>query len=89
MGSGAGNNYPCVCGGDGQMYVVDSRPTDYSIRRRRSCNTCGQRITTTETLASDQGNLGGNFYGDAVLFQRLDADTRAHLRRIIERLADD
>lgn len=31
--------------------VLDSRPRDYGVRRRRQCSACGHRFTTRETLA--------------------------------------
>ena len=31
--------------------VIDSRPTDLSVTRRRKCTNCGHRYTTYERLA--------------------------------------
>lgn len=41
------------CGG--KTDVVDSRPTDMGVRRRRQCFACGERFTTYEkmTIVSD------------------------------------
>ena len=36
----------------GESRVVDSRPTDDSIRRRRECDACQKRFTTYETVES-------------------------------------
>lgn len=38
-----------VCG-SGDSKVIDSRSTDYSIRRRRECLSCGFRFTTYEEI---------------------------------------
>ena len=41
---------PCpVCGEEGHK-VVDSRPSNLAIRRRRHCLSCGEMFTTYETL---------------------------------------
>ena len=36
----------------GGMIVLDSRPTENSVRRVRCCTNCGLRITTKEITAS-------------------------------------
>lgn len=33
---------------DGETRVVDSRPTQDNVRRRRQCLICGERFTTVE-----------------------------------------
>lgn len=38
-----------VCGG--QLIVIDSRPTEDSIHRRRKCVECGYRFSTIEVDA--------------------------------------
>ena len=37
----------CACGST-ETQVVDSRPTRYGIRRRRKCQGCGARFSTSE-----------------------------------------
>ena len=41
-----------------RTYVVDSRPTDYGVRRRRRCETCGKRFTTYEIRRPSAGREG-------------------------------
>lgn len=41
----------CKCGGDTK--VVDVRPADGKLRRRRSCMECGSRFNTFEILESE------------------------------------
>jgi transcriptional regulator NrdR family protein len=50
------NSFPCPkC--MGRMDVRDSRPTIYrskqAVRRRRRCNKCGFRVTTFESIGSE------------------------------------
>ena len=40
----------CPFCGFAESKVVDSRPSDGTIRRRRECLSCGGRFTTFETL---------------------------------------
>lgn len=40
----------CPQCGYAESKVVDSRPSDESIRRRRECLSCGRRFTTHETI---------------------------------------
>lgn len=37
---------------EASSHVVDTREVSSSIRRRRQCNTCGERFTTYERIAS-------------------------------------
>ena len=41
----------CPCGKSEDTVVKDSRPTMDRIRRRRICNTCGERFSTYEIIA--------------------------------------
>jgi transcriptional regulator NrdR family protein len=43
---------PCTCDCGGDSRVVDSRPANDSIRRRRKCLACGRRWTTWEREAT-------------------------------------
>ena len=36
------------CGVDDQSRVVDSRPKDYGVFRRKECLSCGRRFNTVE-----------------------------------------
>lgn len=36
-----------------KSYVVDSRPNEFGMRRRRECADCGHRWTTIEIAFSD------------------------------------
>ena len=40
----------CPYCGFSESKVVDSRPTDDNIRRRRECMSCGKRFTTYESV---------------------------------------
>lgn len=40
----------CPWCGNSQTIVVDSRPTEYLVRRRRQCVECGGRFTTLEKI---------------------------------------
>ena len=41
----------CPCGKTSDTAVKDSRPVEDRIRRRRICNTCGERFNTYEIIA--------------------------------------
>ena len=42
--------FHCMGCGKGKLQTIDSRPIFGGIRRRKSCNICGFRITTVETV---------------------------------------
>lgn len=44
----------CVYCGCAESKVIDSRPTDDAIRRRRECINCGKRFTTYEKIETGQ-----------------------------------
>lgn len=49
--SRSSNNFRCPkCGAAAGSDVKDSRGCETWIRRRRSCNACGHRFTTRETV---------------------------------------
>ncbi|HEA68227.1 MAG TPA: hypothetical protein ENI07_15615 [Desulfobacterales bacterium] len=58
--------------------VIDSRPSDYGIRRRRECQDCKERWTTYEVtedkLASSQDELMGRRIRSALFGIRNDID---------------
>lgn len=46
------------CGSDkDNIKVVDSRPTDDGIRRRRECGKCHHRFTTSETINTKRAKI--------------------------------
>lgn len=44
----------CMYCGCAESKVIDSRPTDDAIRRRRECMNCGRRFTTYEKIEAGQ-----------------------------------
>lgn len=51
-----GLNYKCPACGEGTG-VVDSRPNEHGIRRRRKCYSCAHKITTIEIPYQDFRDL--------------------------------
>ena len=49
----------CPKCGSNQAFVVDSRPADGSVKRRRECLFCGQRFNTVEIAAVEYKTLEG------------------------------
>ena len=37
-----------------KMYVIDSRPSEYGVRRRKKCFECGYRLTTYEITSAQK-----------------------------------
>jgi transcriptional regulator NrdR family protein len=73
------NALKCLCGGD-LSQVVDSRPAVYgdtpTVRRRRKCDACGEKIMTYELPAF-------------VVEQGRDKAIRAAVREMIKRMLDE
>ena len=44
------------CGG-GNVFVLDSRAKEDTVRRRRKCSDCGTRFSTVEIPAEEYANL--------------------------------
>ena len=44
----------CPVCGKNQTKVVDSRPINGSVRRRRKCLICGHRFTTFEVISDEE-----------------------------------
>ncbi len=55
----APGKYPCPSCGDFNVRVVDSRwtKTEFAMRRRRVCGTCGVRWTTHEKIVRDMSDV--------------------------------
>ena len=51
----------CPYCGERETRVLDSRPVEIRIRRRRECSRCGKRFTTYEVVAhgTEKGRLSG------------------------------
>ena len=39
------------------VFVLDSRPQEGMVRRRRECDSCGTRFSTVEIMADDHAPL--------------------------------
>lgn len=39
------------------VFVLDSRPQEGMVRRRRGCDSCGTRFSTVEIMADDHAHL--------------------------------
>lgn len=72
-----GTAFACPsCGAFDGSDVMDSRPNDGSIRRRRACKACGHRFTTWEVLVNPAA------------IQRSAAELRATARKLEEFAAE-
>lgn len=51
--NGTYQRFPCSCGGEFKC-VIDTRvQPDGTVRRRRECLACGQRVSTVETVVQE------------------------------------
>lgn len=73
MSEPTGNGIRCRCGGPTR--VTDSRPTASSIRRRRKCLVCGERLTTWETTRSPAQTVEPGTVAERVLLNLRSAHT--------------
>lgn len=81
------------CHQSGKLYVINSRadPRDNSVRRRRKCSACGQRVTTRELvrLSSTPSPIADESLRCRTLAIRLrqEADELDSIARVLERHA--